>query len=546
MKDRILKHLEKLIAMKSLSYSAAENEPAEYFENFFKGLSYFKENPQLCGSYEIPGDPFMRKVPYGLLLGDSKDTVILSGHFDVVSTEEYGIAEEYAYGFGDELIERLKLMHLDDRAKADMESGEWLFGRGTCDMKGGLAIHAALFEKYAQEALEGNLKGSIVFMLVPDEESYSAGMRTGAKLLSELKAKYGLNYKLMIDPEPTALEEGGQTMSIGSVGKCMPAIVVQGKKGHSGHFFEGLSALSVISSIYDETNGSLEFCETYGNEMTVPPTWFNMRDMKPVYDVSIPHRAYGFFTVFSLNNTPEDIYGKVKVIAEKAFEKEIAKLNETYKQFRRAGAIRGAKNIIEYEPLVLTYKELVQKAQNMDGFEEFYEALYEEVLIDVEMGKINYPDATIKMMEAVLDFSNLQMPLVVIGFAPPFYLPVHSDKIVGKENYGTLAFEFADNISKEEFNQPLLKENFFMGISDLSYSAVTSPFDYDHYGSNTPLWGDGYSIDFEAVEDIAVPSVIYGPIGREYHQYTERVNRKSLLEVVPYVTKKLIEYMWTL
>ena len=46
--------------------------------------------------------------------------------------------------------------------------------------------------------------------------------------------------------------------------------------------------------------------------------------------------------------------------------------------------------------------------------------------------------------------------------------------------------------------------------------------------------------------DIAVPSVIYGPVGLEYHQFTERVNKKSMLEVVPYVTKKLVEYMWRL
>lgn len=546
MKEKILKHLKELMAMKSLSYSAGENESAEYFINFFEELPYFKEHPEHFGCYEIPGDPFGRKIPYGLLLGKTKETVLLSGHFDVVSTEEYGVAEEYAYGFGEELLECLQSMHLEPRAEADLKSGEWLFGRGSCDMKGGLAIHAALFEKYAEYASKGELEGSIVFMLVPDEESYSAGMRWGAKLLSELKAKYSLNYKLMIDPEPTALEDGKQTMSIGSVGKSMPAIIVQGKKGHSGHFFEGLSALSVISSIYDETNGSLEFCENYGSEMTMPPTWFNMRDMKPVYDVSIPYRAYGFFTVFSLNNTPEDIICKVKKIAENAFEREIAKVNRAYNVFKEKGAVAGDAEVIEYQTKVLTFEELCESAKLLDGFEEFYEGLYEEILIDVEMGKLNYPDATIRMMEEVLNFSNLKMPLAVVGFAPPFYPPVHSDKVNGKENYGSAAFDFVNKVSIEKFGQPMYKENFFMGISDLSYSAVTSPFDYETYGRNTPLWGRGYTVDFDAIEDIAIPSVIYGPIGREYHQYTERVNKKSLLEVVPEVTKKLIEYMWKL
>ena len=54
------------------------------------------------------------------------------------------------------LEEMLRKMPLDDVAKADLESGEWIWGRGVADMKGGLAIHAALFEQYAKQALERN------------------------------------------------------------------------------------------------------------------------------------------------------------------------------------------------------------------------------------------------------------------------------------------------------------------------------------------------------------------------------------------------------
>ena len=62
--------------------------------------------------------------------------------------------------------------------------------------------------------------------------------------------------------------------------------------------------------------------------------------------------------------------------------------------------------------------------------------------------------------------------------------------------------------------------------------------------TGAPMWGDLYSLDFEAIEEIGIPSVIYGPIGKEYHQWTERVNRKSLLEVVPAVTQQLISHLW--
>ena len=85
-----------------------------------------------------------------------------------------------------------------------------------------------------------------------------------------------------------------------------------------------------------------------------------------------------------------------------------------------------------------------------------------------------------------------------------------------------------------------------MGISDLSYSAITAPFDYKKYSENTPLWGDAYNLNFEAIEYVGIPGVIYGPIGRDYHQYVERVNKHSLLKVVPETTKELIKFMWNL
>ncbi len=546
MKNRILEIFEELMVMKSVTYSEKENEIAEYFGQFFRKLPYFQINPEYTGVYQITGDPFGRTIPYGFLKGKSNETVILSGHFDVVSTEEYGSARNFAHSPGEGLEKKLALMDLNERARKDLESGEWIWGRGSCDMKGGLAIHASLFEEYANMALEGNLEGSIIFMLVPDEESYSAGMRSGAHLLKELKDKYGLRYKLMIDPEPTALAGQNQVMSIGSVGKCMPAVLVQGKKGHAGHFFEGLSAISVLSSIFSKINGSLEFCDVYEKEMTVPPTWFKMRDMKEVYDVSIPHRAFGYFTVFSLITTPEDIIDKVKKISKEAFLEESAKIDAAYNKFKEV--TRTIDGGVSYEPMVITFSQLRRKLQDERGdeFENFYSEAKQKIVSKINQGTLNYPDATIKLMEKVLDFSAISRPVVLIGFAPPYYMPVHGDKVKHKENYGTKAFEFVSKISKEYFNQTVIKENYFMGISDLSYSAVTSPFDYESYVHNTVLWGSSYSIDFDCIEDIAVPSVIYGPVGLEYHQFTERVNKKSMLEVVPYVTKKLVEYMWRL
>ena len=114
---------------------------------------------------------------------------------------------------------------------------------------------------------------------------------------------------------------------------------------------------------------------------------------------------------------------------------------------------------------------------------------YDEIIAKVNTGESNYPSATIDMMEAVLDYSGISVPVIVIGFAPPYYPPTHSDQVKGKEGFGTKAFEKVRELSEKEYGQKVDFENFFTGISDLSYGCITSPFDYVKYSANTPLWG---------------------------------------------------------
>ena len=245
--------------------------------------------------------------------------------------------------------------------------------------------------------------------------------------------------------------------------------------------------------------------------------------------------------------TPEEILNKLKKIGTEAFEHQVEKLNAEYQQFKTMSKAEIMDKIY-YEPYVLSFNELcdVARAKGEEEFEQFYKKAYDEIIAKVNTGESNYPSATIDMMEAVLDYSGISVPVIVIGFAPPYYPPTHSDQVKGKEGFGTKAFEKVRELSEKEYGQKVDFENFFTGISDLSYGCITSPFDYVKYSANTPLWGDDYNMDFAAIEDVAIPGVIYGPIGRNYHQYIERVNRESLLKVVPGVTKALIEYMWTL
>ncbi|MBR6500084.1 MAG: M20/M25/M40 family metallo-hydrolase [Firmicutes bacterium] len=544
MKDKIMKIMTDLVAFDSISDSKKEVPCAAYIYDFLSSIPYFKDHPEDVGLLQIPGDAHGRTVPYAFLKGNNNNTVVMMGHFDVVNAEVYGEAEGLAFTIGEELEAALAKKALNPVQRADMESGEWIWGRGAADMKGGLAIHMALFEQYAEKAQKGELAGSLFFMAVPDEESYSAGMRAGAQVLREFKRKYDLDYKLLVDPEPTNVADGKQIMSIGSVGKCMPVVMVQGVTAHVGMCFNGISPLGILSGIYLRTNGSLEFSDCYEGEATMPPTWTNLRDMKEIYDVSIPYRASGYFTVLSFSQTPDQILAKLRKISEEVFEEQVTKLNDTYQEFKKMNKFESREKL-HYDTLVMSFAELIQQLKDQDeaGFAAFYKGAYEEIAAKTASGELNYPSATIALMDKVLNYADIKQPLVLLGFAPPYYPAVHSDLIAGKEGAGTDAYNFVKEAAKA-YGQEMNYENYFMGISDASYSCMDHPFDYNAFSTNTPMWGDLYSLDFEAIEEIGIPAVIYGPIGKEYHQWTERVNKKSLLEVVPAVTQQLLEHLW--
>lgn len=545
MEEKILKVLTELTALKSRTGSSDENLASDYIYEYIKGLEYFKAHSDNCGLAEIKSDPMKRHIPYGLIEGKSGSTVVLSGHFDVVDEFDYGDAKKLAYTIGEELEEALKSNPMTEDQKNDMDSGEWIWAKGAADMKGGLAIHMVLLEEFASKAMSGELEGSILFMPVPDEESYSCGMRRAAGLLADIKDKRNLDYKLLINPEPTDVVDGRQVMFLGTVGKLMPVIMVQGISSHIGHCFDGFNPLSILTGIYSRTNGSLAMVDKYKDEATMPPTWLKMRDLKDTYDVSIPLRAAGYFTVLSLNSGPDSILKKLADICKNVAEQEAEKLEHTYYQYKKINKFE-TKPELGLKPRVYSFNELTDELTARDGhrFAAFYEDAYRQIADDIALGRTNYPDGTISLMEKVLDFAGFTDPTVVIAFAPPYYPAVNGNMVGGKEFFAQKAYDVVAGLSAEE-GLEVTYQNFFMGISDNSYTAVTGDEKGNRdFAAASPLWGQVYDIDFDAIKKVNVPAVIYGPVGKEYHKWSERVNKKSLLHTVPRVTRELIKQAW--
>ncbi len=542
MQKKIRQLLKDFIAIPSISCTREEILAADFVRDYFAEFPYFQQHPDFFGLYRIPDDPYDRTVPYAFLKGNSENTVVLMGHFDVVGIEDYGEAIPQAFHMGPELEKILAGKALPPDARADMESGEYEWGRGVMDMKAGVVIHMVLMEEYAKQAMEGTLPGSIFFLGVPDEESYSAGMRAGVKVLSDFKDRYGLKLNLMIDGEPVAITDDDEMVfTIGSVGKTMPVVMVQGVTAHVGHRFGGITPLGILSRMELKTDESLVFSNSYHGEATMPPSWANMRDMKRKYDVSIPLRASGYMTVLSFTDTPDHIMAELKRIAKESFEESVAALDGMYQEFKKMNKYER-KEKLYYEPLILSFGELTEKLETEKGevFRSFFEKTRAAVEAKILSSELNYQEATVELMEEILNFADIKQPLVLIAFAPPYYLAINSDLMPGHEGSGTKMSEEAGAFM-ERYGRKLVLENYALGISDMSYGGMDHAFDTEAYSKNTPIWGKTYDIDFESIANLNMPCIFLGPIGKAAHQWTERTLKKSLYEEAPELNRYFID-----
>ncbi len=99
MRELIERYVRELVKIPSTSNTETEKSCADYIAEELAKQPYFKEYPEQTGKYLLPEDSFGRSVPWGLVKGrnGSRKTIILTGHYDVVDTEEYGNERALAY-----------------------------------------------------------------------------------------------------------------------------------------------------------------------------------------------------------------------------------------------------------------------------------------------------------------------------------------------------------------------------------------------------------------------------------------------------------------
>ena len=152
---------------------------------------------------------------YGILgfYGQAKRTLYFHGHYDVVPAANQQQFRPFVRG---------------DR----------LFGRGSSDMKSGLA--AMIYAIKALKECHIDLNGRIGLTIVPDEET---GGVLGSQYLAhkDLLGKNGIG---MLTPEPT-----GGTIWNASRGAISIRLTVKGKPAHVGLHYQGVNAFEKMLSV---------------------------------------------------------------------------------------------------------------------------------------------------------------------------------------------------------------------------------------------------------------------------------------------------------
>jgi len=534
----------------SITDTDGETRFAFYLRDLLAAWPYFKANPDHIKLIRTVDD---KRERYALVASvgaahDSKNcpVIILTGHYDVVSTENYGPLEPWAFD-PDALAPRLVAAleaeaaarearggvtgETERMALADLESGDFLPGRGLLDMKSGIASGLALLEERASAAMradETQLPGALVFLAVPDEEGSSHGMLSSVRALPLILDSWGLEALAAINLD-AAVDQGdgsaGRAVFLGSVGKLHPFALFIGRPTHAGAPFDGINPALLAADFARGVECAVDlFDQPASSNPPPPPTILYYRELRDHYDVTTPSSVFVSINVLTHRDGPEAVLGACSRLALKSMQSAITTLVARANAFSRS--IGQAFSPPDHEPRILYWSELARLARTAN--QEAYEATESKARSSAD----GIPALAEFVAQAVL-IAGLEGPLAVVGLAPPYYPRAaleaeHDKKII-------TAVEQAVSAMAESTGQSITIYKYFPGISDMSFINPCDDADARLFAADAcPLGLDPLPSGFSC------PVINIGPWGREYHQRLERVHAGYAFEVLPKLLERTI------
>lgn len=540
--DTVRDYTTRLVRIRSVSPGEGENAVAREVVRILTegGLA---DAYTAVGLDALEGDPHGRHNAYAFLRGASARTVVLLGHIDTVTTADYGPLEEFALD-PNALAARVdELAALTPDLAADLEAhpGDWIFGRGTIDMKCGVAANLAVMRRLAARA--GTLPLSVVVLATPDEENESAGVLQAVRFLLRLRDEHGLEYMGAINTDYTTSRAPGDPdwhVYTGTIGKLLPSFLVIGKESHVGDPFDGIDANLLAADLITDLSMNPDLCDTARGQITPPPVTLRATDLKVGYDVQLPFAAYFYLNVLTFTTDPGALLDRLRLRAEAALTRALGRIDEAERRWLDAGGvIDRARDGTARTGRILTYAELLAQATEAVGADR--------VTADLDAEWRQWPVETdsrtrsLHLARRLWTLSGLRGPAVVLYYSPPFYPHVAETPCELHEAVRAVAAAHPD--------LQLRIDEFFPFLSDMSYLRLDPGIDTAALAANMPVWqpetaaprAGAYRLPLQSIARLNLPVVNLGPYGKGAHQRGERALMSLSFGALPTLVYETIE-----
>lgn len=512
-----------LVAIPSVNATAGERDIADAIERYLRAIPYFAEHPELVIIQELKDDPLHRHNVMALLKGGDgteRDTIMLHGHIDTVDVDDFGKYKPYAFDC-DKLNEVFRDADLPEDAKIDLASGDYMFGRGACDMKGGDAVFLVLAKHLAEHPED--LHGNLLLSFNPVEETLHRGLIEELPLLRKIQEEHSLNFRLAINNDFICPMYAGDTtryVYTGAVGKLLPMFYIIGRETHVGQCFEGFSPDRTAAELVRLIDLNPEYCDGYNGEYTLPPTALKMADLKLRYNVQTPHTALVYFNYFVHNRQTTEIMAMLKRAAETALDNVMQQADARYRDYCALSGNQYS-SLIE-KTQVLDYHELYELAKTIypGDLDAYIDQLTDESIAADDDKRVT----SLRIVQALSDLCGIKTPTVVVFFATPF-CPHNTLKKEVPEEAAVIADleQIAAKFSAES-GETMKLQQFFPSLTDSSYIKIDDDdASVAMLQSCFPGGEKLYPVPLDVAKALNIPAVNYGVWGKDCHKWSERI-----------------------
>lgn len=493
-----------------------------WLAGLLRSLGHWGEDVEAWTIPVAEGDA--RCVVAFLVRGQGREAVVLTGHYDTVTTADYG--ELAALAISPEALLPALMRRLanaatpaEARARADFAVEGWLPGRGLLDMKGGLAAGLAAMAAHAATPAR---RGNLLFLAVPDEEYASTGARAAALALPGLARERDLDVVAAINLDSISDDAdgvAGRVVALGTVGKVLPTAFVVGEPVHSGFPLRGLNAAVLAGAIARALEWAPELTDESAAEAGTPVSLLSLRDGKVGYDVTTPATAWATWSVLNHRRDPSTVLRMVERLVREAADACLADLAQrASRSGQPVGILAWAEGV-----RVMRWSALLKELRARDPAIDAELAAEAGRLRDQNL---DLPEACHRLTAWAWRRSGLAGPAVVLGLGSIPYLATELRSQRVRAAVEALAAD-----APARHGTSLAVVDYFAGISDMSFFGQGDVGAFGRLAADTPAWD--VAVGVHAGHVAQVPTVNLGPWGRDYHTPLERMEADYAFRVLP-------------